>query len=107
MGNPVAGSVARNRAFRGRILCEQEAALREHYTDEVALLEDDQAYRSFSGARNTVEEEDEQLRRAIAESAVMAREQGYTQKNTGDEAKLKSAYTFFFFFLISLVYWDM
>ncbi|KAI9463693.1 Josephin-domain-containing protein [Lactarius psammicola] len=75
MGNPVAASMARNQALLERMRQEQEAALREHYHDEVAGLEDDQPHR----ARIPVEDEDEQLRRAIAESAEMAREQGLTQ----------------------------
>ncbi|KAH8994088.1 hypothetical protein EDB92DRAFT_1852654 [Lactarius akahatsu] len=50
---------------------------------EVADLEDDRPHRSSLGARNTVEDEDEQLRRAIAESAEMAREQGFTDTDDG------------------------
>ncbi len=95
-GNPVAASMARNQAFLQRMRQEQEAALREHYHDEVAGLEDDQPHRSSFGARNTVEDEDEQLRRAIAESAEMAREQGLTQtdnESTGIETDPETAYT--------------
>ncbi|KAF8274593.1 Josephin-domain-containing protein [Lactarius quietus] len=84
MGNPVAASMARNRAFLERMRQEQEAALREHYHDEVAHLEDEEPHGSSVGARNTVEDENEQLRRAIAESAEMAREQGHTK--TGNES---------------------
>jgi hypothetical protein len=87
----VTESIDQSRAFLEQMLQEQEAALREHYLDEGAHLEDDQAYGSFSDTRNTVEDEDEQLRRAIAESAEMAREQGYTQ--TDEWADLESAYT--------------
>ena len=79
MGNPVAASMARNRAFLERMRQEQEAALREHYHDEAANLGDDQPRQSSFGARTTVEDEDELLRRAIEESAEMAREQGLTQ----------------------------
>ncbi|KAH8992774.1 Josephin-domain-containing protein [Lactarius hatsudake] len=82
-GNPVATSMSRNQALLERMRREQEAALREHYHDEVADLEDDRPHRSSLGARNTVEDEDEQLRRAIAESAEMAREQGLTETDDG------------------------
>jgi hypothetical protein len=92
MGNPVTESMARNRAFLERLRREQEAALREHYPDEVTHLEDDQAYGSFPEARNAVEDEDEQLRRAIAESVEMAREQGHAQTNN-EWADLESTYT--------------
>lgn len=78
-GNPVAASMARNRAFLERMRQEQEAALREHYQDEVTRSADDQPQGPSFGAQSTVEDEDEQLRRAIAESAEMAREQGQTQ----------------------------
>ncbi|KAI9442280.1 Josephin-domain-containing protein [Lactarius indigo] len=81
--NPVAASMARNQALLERMRREQEAALREHYNDEVAGLEDDRPHRSSLGPRNAVEDEDEQLRRAIAESAEMAREQGLTQTDDG------------------------
>lgn len=83
LGNPVAASMARNRAFLERMRQEQEAALREHYHDEVTHVADDQPRGPSFEARNTVEDDDEQLRRAIAESAEMAREQGLTQ--TGNE----------------------
>ena len=70
------------------MLWEREAARTS--PDEVAPLEDDHAYGSFSGY--AVEDEDEQLRRAIAESAEMAREQGFAR--TDDEwADLESTYT--------------
>ncbi|KAH9009262.1 Josephin-domain-containing protein [Lactarius hengduanensis] len=82
-GNPVTTSMARNQALLERMRREQEAALREHYHDEVADLEDDRPHKSSLGARNTVEDEDEQLRRAIAESAEMAREQGLTETDDG------------------------
>jgi hypothetical protein len=99
---------AQSQSFFEQMLWEQEAPLRRRHLDEITHLEDDQSYEPFSEARNTVEDEDEQLRLAIAESAEMAREQGYTQTITGNEwAKLKSAYTFFFFFLLSLVYRDL
>ncbi|KAH9083608.1 Josephin-domain-containing protein [Lactarius deliciosus] len=82
-GNTVATSMARNQALLERMRREQEAALREHYHDEVADLEDDRPHRSSLGARNTVGDEDEQLRRAIAESAELAREQGLTETDDG------------------------
>ena len=70
------------------MLWEREAARTS--PDEVAPLEDDHAYGSFSGY--AVEDEDEQLRRAIAESAEMAREQGYAQTDN-EWADLESTYT--------------
>jgi ataxin-3 len=85
LGNPVAASMARNRAFLERMRQEQEAALREHYHDEVAHSEDDQPRGPSFGARSTVEDEEEQLRRAIAESAEMAREQGLNQTDNESE----------------------
>lgn len=78
-GNPAIASMGRTQAFLERMRQEQEAALREHYHDEVARTEDDQAHGPSFRTRNTVEDEDEQLRRAIAESAEMAREQRPTQ----------------------------
>ena len=74
--DPVAASMGRNRSLLERMRQQQEAALREHYHDEVAHLEDDQSRGPSFGA---VDDEDEQMRRAIAESAEMAREQGRTQ----------------------------
>lgn len=78
MKNPVAASMARNQAMLERMRQEQEAALREHYHDEV-LRFDGRADRPSSAAQYGVEDEEEQLRRAIAESEAMAREEGTLQ----------------------------
>ena len=92
MGNPVAASMARNQALLERMRQEQEAALREHYHDEVTGLEGDRAHVPPPfGARNPVEDEDEQLRRAIAESAELAREQGLTQTDNNGSAGIRAA----------------
>ena len=80
MGNPIAASTARSQAFLERMRQEQQAALREH---EVTGLEDDHTHMSSFRARSADEDEDEQLRRAIAESAEMAREQELTQPGNG------------------------
>jgi len=87
--NPVAASMARNQALLERMRREQEAVLREHYHDETYRFDDSQAYRSSSGARNDVENEAEQLRRAIAESEEMAREHQpiQTGNDTGERAR--------------------
>ena len=82
MANPVAASMARNQAMLERMRREQEAALREHYHDEVSRF-DGRTDRPSSTARYGVEDEDEQLRRAIAESEAMAREEGNLQ--TGED----------------------
>jgi ataxin-3 len=80
MENPVAASMARNQAMLERMRREQEAALREHYHEESSHFHD-----PSSGVypRRHVEDEEEQLRRAIAESEAMAREQGETQPDSG------------------------
>jgi Ataxin-3 len=93
MANPVAASMARNQAMLERVRREQEAALREHYHEEASRF-GDRVDRSSSAARYEVEDEDEQLRRAIAESEAMAREQGYLQEDeevAGTGADLSSA----------------
>lgn len=77
MANPVAASMARNQVVLERMRREQEAALREHYHDEVTRFGQNppgNMSRSRMGSR--VREEDEEIRRAIAESEEMAREQG-------------------------------
>jgi ataxin-3 len=66
-----------------RMRREQEAALREHYHDEVSHF-DPPPDRPYSGAGSRGEDEEEQLRRAIAESERMAREQGRTQTGNDD-----------------------
>ncbi|KAI0256036.1 Josephin-domain-containing protein [Lactifluus subvellereus] len=93
VANPVATSMARNQAMLERMRREQEAALREHYHDEVSHL-DGRGDRSFPAARFGVEDEDEQLRRAIAESEAMAREEGNLQAGkdvAGTRANVDSA----------------
>lgn len=87
MANPVAASTARNQAMLERMRREQEAALREHYHDEVLRFDPlpDRSSSGVGGDRVDVEDEEEQLRRAIAESEAMAREQGHAQTG-GDVA---------------------
>ncbi|KAH9994008.1 Josephin-domain-containing protein [Russula vinacea] len=86
MANPVAASMARNQAMLERMRRQQEVALREHYHDEVSRF-DPLPNRPSSRVRERVdvEDEEEQLRRAIAESEAMAREQGHSQAG-GDVA---------------------
>jgi ataxin-3 len=77
MANPVAASMARNQVVLERMRREQEAALREHYHDEVSRFEQmPTGSMSRSGVGSHVHEEEEQIRRAIAASAEMARERG-------------------------------
>lgn len=76
--NPVAASMARNQLMLERMRREQEAALREHYHDETSRF-DHPPSRSRSGLGDRdVQDEEEQLRRAIEESEALAREQGRT-----------------------------
>jgi ataxin-3 len=80
MENPVAASMARNQAMLERMRREQEAALREHYRDEVSSFDG----RPYAGLGNRVQDEEEQLRRALAESEEMARgQQGPAHARTG------------------------
>jgi ataxin-3 len=77
MENPVAASMARNQVVLERMRREQEAALREHYHDEVSRFEQmPTGSMSRPGIGSRVHEEEEQIRRAIAASEDMAREQG-------------------------------
>jgi Ataxin-3 len=77
MANPVAASMARNQVVLERMRREQEAALREHYHDEVSHFgQMSPGNISRSGIGSQHHEEEEQIRRAIAESEEMAREQG-------------------------------
>lgn len=77
MANPVAASMARNQVMLERMRREQEAALREHYHDEASGFgQMSTGSMSRSGIGSHVNEEEEQIRRAIAESEEMAREQG-------------------------------
>ncbi|KAH9935644.1 Josephin-domain-containing protein [Fomitopsis serialis] len=64
--DPVAASMARNRAFLARFQREQEAALRESYGDE-------ETEARAAQRRREQEEEEEMIRRAIAESEEMHR----------------------------------
>jgi len=91
MANPVAASMARNQVVLERMRREQEAALREHYQDEVSHF--DTVDRSHSGVGNRVDDEEEQLRRAIEESEEMAREQGLEPGRTqadSDDARTRA-----------------
>jgi len=79
LANPVAASMARNQLMLDRMRREQEVALREHYHDETSRF-DHPPSRSHSGlGDHDVQDEEEQLRRAIEESEALAREQGRTQ----------------------------
>ncbi|KAH9998494.1 Josephin-domain-containing protein [Russula compacta] len=78
MTNPVAASMARNQVMLDRMRREQEAALREHYHEEVSGF-DNPPNTSYSAVGNRVQDEEEQLRRAIAESEAMAHEQGHAE----------------------------
>lgn len=66
--DPVAASMARNRAFLARFQREQEAALRETYGAP------DEADEARVERRRQQEEEEEMLRRALAESEAMHRQ---------------------------------
>jgi ataxin-3 len=75
MANPVAASMARNQVMLERMRREQEAALREHYQDEVSRFEQ-RSTGNMPRSGSRVREEEEEIRRAIAESEEMAHEQG-------------------------------
>ena len=77
MANPVAASTARNQVMLERMRREQEAALREHYHDEVSRFEQmPTGNMSRPGMGSRANDEEEQIRRAIVESEEMARDQG-------------------------------
>jgi ataxin-3 len=76
MQNPVAASMARNQAMLERMRREQEVALREHEGAPRFVDPLNRAYPGAGGLPRHVGDEEEQLRRAIAESEAMAREQG-------------------------------
>lgn len=90
MANPVAASMARNQVVLERMRREQELALREHYHDEVSRFEMmPTGSMPRSGIGSHVHEEEEQMRRAIAASEDMAREQGLElgrAQTAGDDA---------------------
>ncbi|KAI0762119.1 Josephin-domain-containing protein [Trametes elegans] len=67
--DPVAASMARQRAVMERMRRAQEVALQEQYEDEVARFNAGAGSRRRGAAE---EDEDEMLRRAIAESEAMA-----------------------------------
>ena len=67
MENPVAASMARNQAMLERMRREQEVALSEHYHEEASRF-GGLLGRSYPRAGSHVGDEEEQLRRAIAES---------------------------------------
>ncbi|KAI0266700.1 Josephin-domain-containing protein [Gloeopeniophorella convolvens] len=71
MADPVAASMARNRAMLEQMRQEQEAALREQYLDEAARFD------PIAGPHTRDDDEDEQLRRAIAESETLIHRQGH------------------------------
>jgi Ataxin-3 len=75
MANPVAASMARNQVVLERMRREQELALSEHYHDEISRF-GSTGNTSRSGIGGRAHEEEEEIRRAIAESEEMAREQG-------------------------------
>ena len=76
--DPVAASMARQRAIMDRMRRVQEAALQDTYENEAAQI--DVLARMRQARRGAEEEdEDEMLRRAIAESEAMARAQGSGQ----------------------------
>ncbi|KAF8502102.1 Josephin-domain-containing protein [Russula emetica] len=84
MANPVAASMARNQVVLERMRREQEAALREHYHDEISRFgQMSPGNISRSGIGSQHHEEEEQIRRAIAESEEMAREQGLGELGLG------------------------
>jgi ataxin-3 len=76
--DPVAASMTRNRMIMERMRREQEIAQRELYADEVAR----------TGRRRNAgqEEEEEMLRRAIAESKAQAQIEGVEQPDDDDDA---------------------
>ena len=76
MENPVAASMARNQVMLERMRREQEAALREHYRDEVSRFGQMPSGSVPPGIGSRAHEEEEQVRRAIAASEEMARERG-------------------------------
>lgn len=76
MSNPVAASMARNQAMLERMRREQEAALREHYHDEVSGFGQTSTRNMPPPGVGSRVDEEEQMRRAIALSEEMAREQG-------------------------------
>ena len=81
--DPVAASMARNRAFLARFQREQEAALRETYG-----APDVEAEARAARQRQREEEEEEMFRRAIAESEAMHREaQARAQAGSAEEAE--------------------
>ncbi|KAI0949261.1 hypothetical protein AcW1_008928 [Taiwanofungus camphoratus] len=71
--DPVARSRARGQALLQHMQREQEAALRESYQEEIARFE--AASRMPAVRAGMGEDEDEELRRAIAESEAMMRSQ--------------------------------
>ncbi|KAI0645966.1 Josephin-domain-containing protein [Trametes meyenii] len=83
--DPVAASMARQRAIMERMQRAQEAALQEQYEDEVARFDAARTRQPAAGSARA-EEEDEMLRRAIAESEAMAQEHAARQPTDSDAA---------------------
>ena len=84
--DPVAASIARNRAIMERMRREQEAALRYNYEEEAEQIETGWHGAAAAGPRYNLrrpaaahaaedDDEEEMVRRAIEESAAMARAQ--------------------------------
>ncbi|KAI0665903.1 Josephin-domain-containing protein [Trametes maxima] len=83
--DPVAESMARQRAVMERMQRAQEAALQEQYEDEIARFDATRTRQTAAGG-SRAEEEDEMLRRAIAESEAMAQEHASRQIADSDAA---------------------
>ena len=86
--DPVAASMARQRAIMERMQRAQELALQEQYEGEVARMN---AAAQMRRARGDEEDEDEMLRRAIAESEAMAQTQGSGQSSPDEDAPAAAA----------------
>ncbi|KZT72228.1 Josephin-domain-containing protein [Daedalea quercina L-15889] len=78
--DPVAASMARNRAFLARFQREQEAAFREGFADE-------EAEARAAQRRQQEEEEEAMFRRALAESEEMHR-QAQAQQGQGQDVEM-------------------
>lgn len=84
--DPVAASMARNRAFLARFQREQEAALRGTYAAP------DEGAEARAVRRRQQEEEEEMLRRALAESEAMHRDaQAQAQAQQAEEVEMHEA----------------
>ncbi|KAH9859114.1 Josephin-domain-containing protein [Lenzites betulinus] len=86
--DPVAASMARQRATLERMQRAQEVALQEQYEEEVARFQAGGSARAVPPRR---EEEDEMLQRALAESEAMARAHTPPDAAAGAGAEAESA----------------